>query len=882
MRTVFFAALTGAVLAAAPASAQIDFVERTFGATHLAAQTGNGGLTAGLAPTGEITVLSWPSPSFHDHVEYLTSNAEDARERPHFGADDSDGLFAGLWVELDGDPPVLTWLRDDPWTQDQTYSSDHGEAVVNRYRHDAFGLKVTEWTAVDGARDALMRRAWIERAPESPVTRAWYVLYENLAPATEEPEDLTITRMPDDAANDYAAFWDVASGTLVHFRPDDADPSALDGVLTQDWTAESWASTGAATMSALASSLGSGSWLSIGGDAPTAVWIGADDDADCEGDSAWTWTPASAWEPTGPSAGIGSPVAGCDANATLSWEVTFTPAGTAEAGTVDVFIGAGGSYGSATATQAQAANEGFDAALARTDAANAAWLDTLNMPIGFGTADEDEVIAFSKRWALSVRQGTDRDTGAIVASISTQPTYHQDWPRDSAFFDFALDVAGLFDQVTKHQLFLDQTQNVDTVMGGTEDAPVLGSPPGAWLMHFYADGTPATLLVNRYEIDQVGLSLWNFWSHALFAPNENKARDVLAARWTAIQRGANLLAACVDDTHPAAEAAADRVPEGFPAWWPVYEDLLAGTIPDEDARRTAAAVGQWEKLRPCKAVEDDNLINTVSVYSTHVTRLGLLSAVRAARALCIDDPVVDYWEARAHELGATAFQLYYDASTETWDERADWLLWPEPIDIDAAHYSSFSTAATAEEQATEVAAFVATARDAAARTWQAEVDDAVNLRTEGSAYENKKTLNIARYRAVEPGPRWSANTNREHIRTFAVDLPLPTRHVGEVFLSLDTDGDGVADLADQRTAQPHLWAATLTYLSAMAVARPDLFEPGERDSLDLTCPSGEEPDLQRRAPACGDDCQSSVAGPATVPLAWLAVLGLGLARRRRS
>jgi hypothetical protein len=193
------AAAGGALLIASPAIAQIDFVERTFGATHLGAQSGNGGLTVGLAPTGEITVLSWPSPSFHDHVEYLTAGGADARTLPHFGADDSDGVFAGLWVEIDGGEPQLTWLRDDPWTQEQLYASDHSAAIEHRYRHDALGLKVTEWTAIDADRDVLLRRALIERAPQSLVTRAWYVLYENLAPATAEPDDLTITRMPDDA-----------------------------------------------------------------------------------------------------------------------------------------------------------------------------------------------------------------------------------------------------------------------------------------------------------------------------------------------------------------------------------------------------------------------------------------------------------------------------------------------------------------------------------------------------------------------------------------------------------------------------------------------------------------------------------------------------------
>jgi len=130
------------------------------------------------------------------------------------------------------------------------------------------------------------------------------------------------------------------------------------------------------------------------------------------------------------------------------------------------------------------------------------------------------------------------------------------------------------------------------------------------------------------------------------------------------------------------------------------------------------------------------------------------------------------------------------------------------------------------------------------------------------------------------------------VRAMAVDLPIPgTRHVGEVFVSLDTDGDGVADFAEQRVAQPHLWSATLTYLSAMALSNPELFAPAEVQTLDLTCGAGEEPrDLKQEAPGCSG-CGSAVAGPSgsvearpATPAAWLLAIGVvsALRLRRRS
>ena len=75
------------------ASADWDFQENLFGATNVNAQAGNGGLTAGFASTGELTVLGWPSPSYYDQLDYQTSSDADAREQPYFGADPAEGVF---------------------------------------------------------------------------------------------------------------------------------------------------------------------------------------------------------------------------------------------------------------------------------------------------------------------------------------------------------------------------------------------------------------------------------------------------------------------------------------------------------------------------------------------------------------------------------------------------------------------------------------------------------------------------------------------------------------------------------------------------------------------------------------------------------------------
>lgn len=49
-------------------------------------------------------------------------------------------------------------------------------------------------------------------------------------------------------------------------------------------------------------------------------------------------------------------------------------------------------------------------------------------------------------------------------------------------------------------------------------------------------------------------------------------------------------------------------------------------------------------------------------------------------------------------------------------------------------------------------------------------------------------------------------------------------YLGEVFLNRDSDNDGMTDTRVNAVATPHLWAATLVYLSAMAYHHPEEFD----------------------------------------------------------
>ncbi len=861
-----------------------DINEHLLGATYLSSQSGNGRLTAGVAPRGEVSVLSWPSPSYFDHVDFETEASDEARSLQYFGARQTEGIFGGLRVTSPSGES-FTWLRDAAWTHDQRYAGDESAAVEIVARNEVLGLTVTQWTTVDSDADVVLRRTLVRADEGTDVTDVTYVLYANLAPSLHRDP---LNPIQDDSKGDFAAYFDAGADAVVHFRPGDdrADLGLLDQLMNQPETSPS-----AGQIEELqAASFGDGVAIAMGGGASSEHHVGIDTDSRCAENPTWSRAPESAFDAAQADTMSGSTLGACRANLALAWDAPLDEAGEA---VFDVFWAAAGTPHGALEILEAARGEGFDAGRDRADAALEAMLADAHLPEheAFGEA----TTAFSKRSLIALHQGTDAATAAMVASISTQPAYHLDWPRDSVFFDLGLDVAGEYDLVSRHKRFLAARQNKEHVLFGDEGSEILQSPRGAWLMNFFADGLTGTASINHFEIDQVGLSLWGFWAHAAYGANDAQQRDALASVWPAIERGADLLAACVDPSHPALEGT--EGPARHP-WLPAYEALQRGEIPDADARAAALAAGDWEALRPCEASEDDNPTFSVSIYSTHTTRMGLLAAARAARALCIDDPRVDYWEERAHELATVAFRLYYtpgeDDDPGTWSElagdgedRADWILWPEELAVDPTHdvYFEDLVGNQGDEAALRgaVDAFTRGALDDYADFALDASRAATALETDGASYVQKKTLSLARYWDLHPRSAGrQVETNTESIRRMAEDLTIPgTHHLGEVWVALDTDGDTFFDAVDQRVAQPHLWTQMLTYLSAMAVASPDRFA-FEGAELGPWCGTGEEPVIFRESPACGcedDTTETQAQGSAA---AFVLLLGVpALARRRR-
>ena len=71
-----------------------------------------------------------------------------------------------------------------------------------------------------------------------------------------------------------------------------------------------------------------------------------------------------------------------------------------------------------------------------------AWLHRTLADAAMPDVDDPVQTALARR-ALILLATTQAESGAIVASITTQPIYAEDWPRDGAYLAEAMDLGGM-------------------------------------------------------------------------------------------------------------------------------------------------------------------------------------------------------------------------------------------------------------------------------------------------------------------------------------------------------------------------------------------------------------------------------------------------------
>lgn len=724
------------------AARDIDFVEQLFGATRINAALGHGRLTAGISRWGELTVLRWPGPSYYEHVNHRTAAQKGARELAYYGAQPNEGSFAGL-VLTRGGSTTVTWLRDGDWTRTQRYRLDTADTLETIYTSSKHGLTVTGLDVVDPSRDVLARNYVVTLASGSAYDSIGLMYYENFSPTIEKTDFGAMDAYTLDGSRDYALVYHAADDALWHLSAKDRPDTLLAPI--------SGTAPDAAAVASFLAGLGAteGTYLAVGGMGASAGFQCGLDAVDGKGKSG----PTDAYADAADGKLSGSRAALRHATGALLLDLG------AKGGEATVLIAAGKTVAAARAALTGARKDGFSAIRNTSEKAWSLWLTGVRLP----SSTNPVHARVARRALISIRTATDAATGAVVASISTQPPYNLDWPRDGAFINVALDVAGKLDEAGRHnELYAgwQRTEDGQHVLGGGR------APVGSFAMNYYADGRPGGPI--PFEIDHVGLVLWSMYMHACYLTTGSARRAYLGRVWPAIDRAADLLATCKDPAN------------GL----------------------------------QCKANEDDETAETQTLHGAAAVIAGLEGAVRAARFLGKTDDA-ETWLARLTELRrAVDDQLYVSgagysatAGESDLDRRGTgqlaWALWPAQV------------RAQGQVRMRETAALL--------RERQRPFFEQKNA---GGAYQAKGTLSLAMHDS-DPGVNDAAGlaVTRKWLDLLVGKVPTPgTGHYGEVVLYTDLDGDGVKEY-DNRTAVPHVWEGTLVYLSLMAAYDAKLLRP---------------------------------------------------------
>lgn len=767
------------------AADDIDRIEQLLGATRINAALGHGGLTAAFSWWGELTVLRWPNPSYYEHLNYTTAGGKDARKKPYFGAQANEGSFPGVMV-VRASKTTVSWLRDAGWTQDQRYATDTTDTLLNTYTNKTLGIKVEETAAVDPRRDVLVRRFVV--TPTSAVDALALIYYENFAPTLEKADYVPNDSNTHDFKRDYALVYDHQQDALLHLSVKDRPQSLLSPLQVT--------APGAAAVDTFIASLGGhqGTYLLLGGSTVAKAWQCGLDSVDGKGLKG----PEDAFLDAADGALSGSRAAVSHATGALRFDLDKG------GGEVSVFVAAGASVKAARQVLDAARKDGAATVRAASDKAWKDWLAKVRLP---DTSDVDR-LRIARRALISIRTATDAKTSAVVASVSCQPPYNLDWPRDGAFINYALDVAGKHDTVARHNKLYAAWQRKEDgqdALGGAK------SPAGSFAMNYYADGRPGGPI--PFEIDQVGLVLWSYYQHARFLSNEASQQAYLESIWAALQQAADLLKSCVDP----------------------------------------------QTGLQCSANEDDDYNESISLHGAAAVLAGLKGAVRAARFLKKHDKAQG-WLTRVRELEAAIDAHIYQQgqghvravpgqSKKPGTGQLSWTIWPAQL-LPAADQKMQQTAAALKDK---LQPFFA-------------------QQNAGGAYHAKGTLALAlHYSDPAINDQQGLVKVREWIDLLVKQLPTPgTGHYGEAYLYTDLDNDGKKEY-DNRVSIPHVWEATLVYLSLMAAYSPQSMRPAHLAPLEAPADEG------------GCSCTTSAGRSGSVsifPLMLLLGLLFGTGRRR--
>lgn len=749
------------------------FSETVAGASNTAAAVGNGRLTAGISPWGELVYFRWPTPSYYDHLRYVTKyrrpvllnvatlrvilklpaaarqnrlvrgllRAADMRHGENAPCPDWQtygrpyekhaGLGACGGVQYSGQG--VLWQDMPVWDSARHYRPDYPFALTTdlTLAMTAGGrsarMSVTQWVHPDA--DLLVQEYDIS-APGA----ARFYYHAVFAPWMTNPGTYY---NPDSAKAGCAALYLKKDGLMLWLYPRDkrhrrqllrqgpaaSDLAELSRLCPDGGVCIAMAmSPPPEQFQAGADRTGMLSLLSFKRPEPSGRRNAASGTLN-----------GCAWQRGGCDAALGIPLA----------------AGTGKAA---VFMAAAASPEQAVRIIARAQARGLEALKNRALARWRGEADRIYMPAQAGPAER----TIARRSVMNLLTGRDKNSGAITASPSRQPCYCYDWPRDGAFFDLALDLAGLHEYTRAHLLFYKRTQRKNKLafspawLAGLK--PPWYRPRGHWYANMNTDGTPGYFKVIPFEIDETGLVLWDIWRHRLYVPDEG----------------------------------ADR-----------YRATFAGTVTAamQAVCRCVDTRTGWMK----KVMEDDDYMPKATLQGAAASLTGLAAGLQLAEAWSLPPELSAEWRRAAVALRQGMLERMQSPKMRGqagW-RGMQWCLFPSPL-------------------------FCGTARDLARPFIEGFAADmrARALQKEGGVGYLGEQLFI--FATATAHLRHYDGLKRDILAVLTQDVPFAgSECYGELGLWIEDDG-GLR--IQSRTSIPHLWNGAAAYLAVLAVREPGLFD----------------------------------------------------------
>ncbi len=599
------------------------------GATNINGVTGNGRLTAGISYWGELTVLRWPRLSHFDHLRYRTVHGFPLRNyNVRMGPDSpsesyarlgrpiavrpDNGSFAGVY---DPEEMKISWFHEPAWDAAQRYEPEFSNIVLSTFHNLRIGITVIAVDFVPPDRDILVRRFVLrseKKALESQSSKhLQFLYYANLAPTKARarfyPADWRLQEMK----SDFLCLYSEEANAVVHFKPDGVQKRSARG-LARDLSRQP------EKIADFVDHLDEhfprgGIYVVWGFDRKiTSFSVGKTSLG-----TRTTYTHNPYFEARSGSLSM-RPVSSFPACAILSCPVEFDD--NHEFSLTVIFSIADKAH-KAIESFARSVEEGYEKLYEKTAEHWRKRSSSIIVP----DVDDEVCKNLAKRSILALDVGTDKTSGAIVASISRQPQYCFDWPRDGAFFDYALDLSSSSERVTKHTYFYSSVQ-----IKSSRSRKKFGNFWG----NYYVDGEKGSFMI--LEIDETALCAWNLWRHARHIPVGE--RDFYLER-----------------TYPAIKNAAQALM----------------------MKRTGK--GGF----PAKSREDDNLFaKTRTLHGATSAYLGLVSAHQAGKQFGENESVLDSWISWAQEIREAIIQCFDDREGKFQNEGwrgGTWVIWPARI-----------------------------------------------------------------------------------------------------------------------------------------------------------------------------------------------------------